>query len=166
MKNDLTKEQLEQPITVTLPLGVVLNITGTEDAVFVEHPRLADLRKNRPDIGERGLHGIYAGNARGYDGEPDGILEVLDEAPKAMAWDNAKKWAESIGGRLPTRKEQALLFANVPELFKEEAYWSCEQCAGAAGFAWCQYFGYGTQGLYDKDGELRARAVRRLPIPT
>lgn len=41
-----------------------------------------------------------------------------------MNWEDAKKWAESVGGRLPTRREAALLFGNVPELFKEESYWT------------------------------------------
>ena len=90
MKNDLTKEQLEQPVTVTLPLGVVLNINGNEDSVLVEAAgpvavRLAHLKDNRPAIGSKGIYGIYAGNVRARGDEPDGILEVLDEAPAAMS---------------------------------------------------------------------------------
>jgi len=169
MKNDLTEEQLKQPVTVTLPLGVVLNINGNADAVFVEPAgsiaeRLAYLKTNRPNIGSKSLYGIYAGNVRARGDEPDGILEALDEAPTAMTWSDAMKWAESTGGRLPTRAEQSVLYGNVPELFQKEAYWSCEQYAGDDASAWCQSFGYGTQVNYGKASKLRARAVRRLPI--
>jgi hypothetical protein len=167
MKNDLTEEQLKQPVTVTLPLGVVLNINGNEDSVFVEPSgaeRLAHLKTSRPNIGSKGLYGIYAGNVRAAGNEPDGILEVLGEAPGKMTWSDAIKWAELIGGRLPTRAEQAVLFGNVPELFQKEWYWSGEQYAGADAWAWYQFFDNGGQYYGGKDYELRARAVRRLAI--
>ena len=163
MKNDLSADQLAQEVTVTLPLGVVLRLAEPAPGVEVK-ARLHDLKEDRCAIGGKGLYGIYAGTARGYNGEPDAILEVLDEAPDGLSWDAAMKWAESTGGRLPTRKEQALLFANVPELFRQEAYWSCEPSAGAAGYAWYQYFHYGNQGWVREYGELRVRAVRREPI--
>ena len=111
-------------------------------------------------IGAKGLHGIYAGIARGVDG--DHILEVLDEAPKALPWKEALEWAKSVGGELPTRKEQALMFANVPELFQPAAYWSSEQYASDAEFAWYQGFLNGFQNFTLKSAEFRARAVRRL----
>jgi hypothetical protein len=95
---------LEQQLDRARPLTVGLSTAA----------RLGQLAAERPNIGDKGLYGIYAGNARGYNGEPDGVLEVLDEAPNAMTWPEAMKWAESTGGRLPTRREQALLFANVP----------------------------------------------------
>ncbi len=125
--------------------------------------RMRDLVIERPHIGGPGLHGVYAGVARGE--KTDHILEVLDEAPEALSWEAATKWAASIGGTLPTRREQALLFGNVPELFKQEAYWSCEAYASDAGSAWSQDFFYGYQyyGLHE-DGDLRARAVRRLSL--
>ena len=163
MKLQLSNEQLAQEVNVKLPLGVLLDIENGHQAIE-PGTRLKVLGQQRPDIGEKGLYGIYAGVARGYNDELDGILEVLEEAPKAMAWDDAKKWAAEAGGRLPTRKEQALLFANVPELFKEEAYWSSEPYAGNESSAWSQYFDLGSQGSLRKGGKLRARAVRRLPI--
>ena len=160
MKHELTVEQLAQQIDVTLPLGVLLGLTNDKPAIGAP-ARVDQLRQHRPDIGEKGLHGIYAGIARGYNDDLDGILEVLDDAPKALPWEEAKKWAESIGGQLPTRKEQALLFANVPELFKEEAYWSGEPYAGDESYAWYQNFNNGNQNNNHKDNQLRARAVRR-----
>ena len=163
MKNDLSAEQLAQPVTVTLPLGAVLRLAEPAPGIEVK-ARLHDLTANRPAIGGKGLQGAYAGIARGYNGEPDAILEVLAEAPQKMSWQDAMKWAESTGGRLPTRKEQALLFANVPELFEKDWYWSCEPYAGDEGYAWFQTFYSGYQYFYRKDSTLRARAVRRFPI--
>ena len=63
---------------------------------------------------------------------------------------------------LPSRRELRLMWTNVPELFEPGWYWSSTQCS--AGNAWLQGFGDGTQNILDKDGEYRARAVRRLII--
>lgn len=80
----------------------------------------------------------------------------------ASNWADAKKWAASIGGDLPSRPEQALLFADFRDEFKKEAYWSNTAYEHASGYAWCQYFGYGYQLSNDVNDNLRARAVRRL----
>ena len=163
MRNELTKEQLAQEVTVALPLGALLQLSDRQPS-SAALTRSQKLTAKGCAIGERGLYGIYAGNARGYDGELDAVIEVLDEAQERMSWADAINWAEASGGRLPTRKEQALLFANVPELFKAEAYWSCEQYADGPGWAWFQGFTSGTQYFEHEDNKLRARAVRRLPV--
>ena len=80
------------------------------------------------------------------------------------SWKNAMDWAKSIGGDLPNRIEQAMLYAQHKEEFKKDWYWSCEQHAANSGFAWFQGFLDGSQGYVSLDRELRARAVRRLPI--
>ena len=74
------------------------------------------------------------------------------------------EWAKSIGGDLPNRIEQAMLWANHRDQFKKDWYWSNEIHHSESGWAWYQSFGYGYQ--YDdlRNYELRARAVRRLPI--
>lgn len=74
------------------------------------------------------------------------------------------EWAKSIGGDLPTRIEQAMLLANHSDQFKKDWYWSNEIHHAESGWAWCQGFDDGPQGYYRKYGELRARAVRRVPI--
>ena len=79
-------------------------------------------------------------------------------------WQTQTDWAAGIGGELPTRVEQALMFATSKEAFKETGYWSNETHASDAGYAWCQDFNYGNQGGNHKSHELRARAVRRLII--
>ena len=80
-------------------------------------------------------------------------------------WQAAMDWAKSIGGDLPTRVEQAQMFATAKDEFKKDWYWSNETCSWNTAYAWYQYFAYGTQSLGRKSyGDCRARAVRRLPI--
>ena len=116
-----------------------------------------------------GQGGTYVGLSRGCDGEPDYHLIVGPELSPAN-WVGAKQQAAAleIDGHadftLPTRREQALLFANVPELFKKDWYWSGEQHASFSGYAWVQVFGDGVQDGCLKGDEGRARAVRRLKI--
>ena len=74
------------------------------------------------------------------------------------------EWAKSIGGDLPTRIEQAMLWANHREQFKKGWYWSNEIHHSESGWAWSQNFFHGLQYDYHKTRERRARAVRRLPI--
>jgi len=76
------------------------------------------------------------------------------------------EWAKSIGGDLPNRIEQAMLFASFRDQFEQDAYWSNtpDTDPGYSGWAWFQGFGNGGQDLYLKHYEVRARAVRRLPI--
>ena len=79
-------------------------------------------------------------------------------------WKAKMEWAKSIGGDLPTRIEQAMLWANHRNKLKKYWYWSNEIHHAESGRAWCQCFSYGTQSTtYRLDG-IRARAVRRLPI--
>lgn len=77
---------------------------------------------------------------------------------------DALQWAKSIGGDLPTRVEQAMLWAGHSDQFQGEWYWSNETHHANSAFAWCQGFIYGNQTYGHKSTELRARAVRRLPI--
>jgi hypothetical protein len=113
--------------------------------------------------------GIYAGVGRAADGTQHQLV-VGPAAPNAMTWKDALAWAAALredgfdDWQLPTRRDQALCYANVPELFEKEWYWSCEQCAGDDAFAWCQSFGYGGQLSNPKGNECRARAVRRLTL--
>ena len=69
-----------------------------------------------------------------------------------------------INGELPSRREQSLLFANCKQHFQQEWYWSSEVHASGARYAWFQGFHFGCQGHYRTLSQLRARAVRRLPI--
>ena len=74
------------------------------------------------------------------------------------------EWAKSIGGDLPTRIEQAMLWANHRDQFKKDWYWSNEAHESESGWAWYQNFTYGDQSSIHRYGELRARAVRRVKV--
>ena len=106
----------------------------------------------------------YAGIILGKDGEPDHHLVLLPGDAESVNWGQAKEFASKAGGELPTRREQSLLFANLKEQFQPRWYWSDNQHASDAGYAWVQNFLYGYQNYYHKNYYYRARAVRRLVI--
>jgi hypothetical protein len=108
---------------------------------------------------------IYAGLILGEAGQPDYHLALLPAKPeKILNWSNALAWAASVGGDLPTRNEQSLLFANCKTHFEERWYWSNTQLAANPDYAWVQNFDDGYQGYGLKSDEYRARAVRRILI--
>ncbi|AIS96241.1 hypothetical protein BTHA_2719 [Burkholderia thailandensis MSMB59] len=106
---------------------------------------------------------LYAGILIGKDGAASQHIILLPGAADEVNWDDAKAWAASIGGELPTRREQALLYANLPEQFERDWYWSGE-AHRESGWAWSQTFDNGHQSSSHQSYELRARAVRRLSI--
>ena len=157
-----------------------MTTTITLESIKAEHIKLADMiaafeKQQEPSAlffpevtinlapGEH-----YAGLVIGKDGEPSYHLVLLPGQADDITWEKAVEWASKQGGEyvasLPTRREQALLYANLKEEFEERAYWSCEAHESESGWAWFQYFDYGHQGLSNRHYELRARAVRRLPI--
>ena len=97
------------------------------------------------------------------DGVPQHHVILLPGDEKKNHAD-ADAWAKAQGGELPTRKEQALLYANCGALFKDDWYWSGETHARSAGYAWLQFFGSGSQSDVRKSSEYRCRAVRRVAI--
>lgn len=114
-----------------------------------------------PDL-QDGEH--YAGLILDEEGTPTHHLILLPVDVESMTFAAATEWAATIGGELPSRSEQALLHANCKAQFESDWYWSGEQHAAHSGYAWYQYFYDGYQRYSRKGDELRARAVRRLPI--
>lgn len=106
----------------------------------------------------------YAGIILAADGTPAHHVILMPGDADDVNWAAAKEFAAKSGGELPTRREQALLYANLKEQFEERAYWSCEQHAADADYAWYQVFNHGTQLNSHKSASLRARAVRRITI--
>jgi hypothetical protein len=104
----------------------------------------------------------YGGLLLNKNGEPDEHIILLPGDNDAADWNTQMDWAASIGGKLPTRRMQALLVANLPEEFKPDWYWSGEQ--RESGSAWCQGFDDGYQGWSLTDCKCRARAVRSVAI--
>jgi hypothetical protein len=107
---------------------------------------------------------MYAGIVFDTEGKPDHHLILLPTEAEAINWEEAKAFAEKAGGELPTRQQQALLYANLKGKFQNDWYWSGEQHAVDSAYAWFQNFFNGYQDTLSKSAELRARAVRRVSI--
>jgi hypothetical protein len=115
---------------------------------------------NKPELNEGE---IYAGAIIAPDGTGHHVI-LLDGDKDGADWNTQMEWAKSIGGDLPDRVEQALLFKHLKDRFKPEWYWSNTQHASDSGCAWSQNFSGGSQLSNLKSYEGRARAVRRVAI--
>lgn len=123
---------------------------------------------NRPELatGEK-----YAGIILGKNNALDyHLIKLPGEMPQKGGWTAAGEWVKDLvkkiaGAALPNRREQALMYANIPEEFQtDDPYWSCEESAGLRHYAWYQWFDNGRQGHWSKGYKYRACAVRRVPI--
>lgn len=108
------------------------------------------------------LGGKYAGISAGEDGQPDHPLALLShKAEKPMSWAEATKWAASFGdgARLPTKREAALMYANLPDEFdKSDWHWTSTPYSDSG--AWLQYFGHGYHTNCNQSSKRLCRAVR------
>lgn len=102
----------------------------------------------------------YAGPVLNEHGLLSHHLVLLPGDADDLDWTAAKQWAKEAGGELPTRQEQALLFANLKSEFEGAYYWSSEEYSSS--YAWNQGFYHGLQYYLSKSAESRARAVRRF----
>lgn len=105
----------------------------------------------------------YIGFIADHKGEGHHIILLPGDNDDAT-WQEQMDWAKSIGGDLPTRVEQALLWKNHRDLFKKDWYWSSEQHVSNSDYAWVQNFNGGGQYYNGSNDRDSARAVRRLPI--
>ena len=128
--------------------------TATAETTTLQLPAIAiELRP-----GER-----YAGPVLDAEGRIQHHLLLLPDWPEnRLNWQDAKAWAESLGAQLPTRQEQALLYANCKPHLKRTWHWSSEEHEEDASFARGCYFGNGHQGNDHSSYEGSAVAVRRL----
>lgn len=110
-----------------------------------------------------GLGERYAGAVHDADGlfAYDLVL-MLARPSERLSWQDALNWAEKVGGALPTRREQAFLFANCKEHLEDGVHWSCERHATDASYAWYCYFSSFYQNTYPQNFEGTAVAVRRV----
>lgn len=115
-----------------------------------------------PAIGQPFGGGIYAGLSL-EDNKPVALVLLPGEAEE-ITWNKALIWAEEQGGVLPSRIDALQLFLRLKVEFKEAVYWTADQHAGHESYAWFQDFDWGGQDGWLKGGELRARAVRRMPL--
>jgi hypothetical protein len=101
----------------------------------------------------------YAGLILNEDGSPSHHVVLLD-GDTSLTWKKAVEWAKKQGGELPTRREQSLLFANCGAEFKRDWYWSGEQRAEDADYAWGQTSTTATRaGTTSAIGTVRARSA-------
>ena len=152
---------------LTIPLGneaaLTINPSVLLRAVLEQLPGAisATMELNvETAIGAELAGGIYAGLTI-FDGRPHQL--VLLPGDTEATWVEAQAWARAQGGALPSRFDLLVLWDNLKREFQERAYWSSEPVAGAAGYAWIQYFYSGYQHYSGKDWSCRARAVRRVP---
>ncbi len=107
---------------------------------------------------------VYAGAIGDQHGNVHHVVLLPGDNDNA-SWQAQMDWAKSIGGDLPTRVEQAILWANCRDEFQKDWYWSNELHHADSSYAWLQDFYDGFQITSSlTSAELRARAVRRLPI--
>lgn len=106
----------------------------------------------------------YAGLILGKEGKPDHHLVLMQGEAQEVSWSAAREWARGAGGDLPTRRELALLYANLREQFDRVWYWSSESQEPRAQLVWGQNFTSGIQTMYGRPFRGRARAVRRLLV--
>jgi hypothetical protein len=150
--------------------------TVTLDAIEAEHNRIGQLIEQFKSQHATAVYHFpealitlqpgehYAGLIIGQDGQPSYHLVLLPGELESANWNDAVQWAGEQEGKLPDRREQSLLYANLKDQFKPEWYWSSQDHESVSGYAWCQYFYHGGQSYDHKCSELRARAVRRLII--
>jgi hypothetical protein len=105
----------------------------------------------------------YAGVVLDQHGQIEHHLVLMAQRPDSkLKWDDAMAWATSVGGALPTRQEQALLYANCKPPLKPEWHWSSETHKDDAAYAWFCSFTGGDQDTTRKSYEGGAVAVRRV----
>ena len=90
------------------------------------------------------------------------LVLMAPRSENKLKWQSACDWAESMGGDLPDRQEQALLYANCKPHLKPEWHWSSETHEDDASYAWRCGFGNGFQTISLKSYEGAAVLVRRV----
>jgi len=105
----------------------------------------------------------YAGAVLDADGQHLHHLVLMAQQPDSkLAWQPAMDWAARIGAALPTRQEQALLFANCKPHLQPVWHWSSETHEDDASCAWHCNFDDGHQYGNVKSSQGSAVAVRRV----
>lgn len=89
------------------------------------------------------------------------VILLPNRLEEVLPWQKAMEWAESVGGQLPTRQEQSLLFANCKPHIVADWYWSCEESESGS-YAWICYFSAQLPARPHESFEGSAVAVRRL----
>lgn len=161
MTQELLTVKIDQG-SVTLPIRSILQ--ALLDGIAAPQ---SSVLETPPLIGERwpGKGGFYAGIARGYNVDSDNHLILVEYEDEKLNWDAAMKWASKYcHNDIPTRRELALLYANVPEQFTKDWYWSSERNIADRDYAWAQNFETGQQISSPLVCHFKVRAVRRIVV--
>lgn len=115
-----------------------------------------------PAIGAAFSGGIFAGITLHEDRPHALVLLAGDDGD--MEWPDALEFAAKRDGVLPSRIDMIVLYKNLRDQFKKDWYWTAEEHPVHADSAFVQDFGSGGQHDDHKDGDCRARAVRRVAL--
>ena len=120
--------------------------------------------KDLPKLNEPLDGGIFAGVITQQDGTHCAVVMLPNQPATKLNWQDAMDWASSVGGTLPTRQEQALLFANCKPHLDPVWHWSSETHEDDASYAWICGFSNGLQNTNHKSYEGSAVAVRCVKL--
>ena len=105
----------------------------------------------------------YAGQVLDESGHLLHHLVLMAQRPTdKLNWQAAMDWAQRVGGALPNRQEQSLLFANCKPHLQSDWHWSSETYEDDASYAWNCYFTDGDINLSRKSFEGGVVSVRRV----
>ena len=105
----------------------------------------------------------YAGMVLDHEGKlMHHLVLMATRQTDGMNWQEAMDWAKEVGGDLPNRQEQALLYANCKPHLKPEWHWSSEMHVDDTFCAWGCDFDYGRRISLRKSYDGCAVAVRRV----
>lgn len=124
-----------------------------------------------PALGAALANGLFVGLTTNPEGLHQAVVLLPARPDKRLNWGDAKTWAESVGGVLPSRPEFAMAFANVrKDIATEGWFWTRDDVIDPdepdsedyASYAWYQDFSNGDQYSFLKSSEGRAVAVRLI----
>lgn len=105
--------------------------------------------------------------------DPDNPNLLWEAKPtkREMSWEEARVYAESIGGRLPTVNELINIYdytEGKPKIdgFSSRLFWSSTTYTGNTSDAWNVFFNYGSVNIYKKTNAYRVRCVKELSSVT
>lgn len=147
---------------IVVPIKLMLQVEPAKGCpVVISSTTQRRTTDDVPLIGAAWQGGQYAGLTL-HNGRPMHLVLLPSEAEN-IDWKHAVQWAdEQCHGELPSRVDQLVLFQNLKSEFKLECYWSAEEYADDARYAWSQVFTDGSRSCHPINLRLRARAVRRL----
>lgn len=109
---------------------------------------------------------IYGGAIIDHTGRGHHFIWLPGDSDRA-SWVDQMEWAKSIGGDLPSRTELLLACEKYSDQFQKTGYWSnmpADDPPFVVDSYWYQIFPGGYQTGLRHHNEIRARAVRRVPV--